>query len=78
MATNSRILAWEILWTEKPGGLQSMGSQRDITEHARAHTHTHTHTHTHHRKRMSLQALSIAPFDGPGDPWTGSQEIRCL
>ena len=74
MATNSRILAWEILWTEKPGGLQSMGSQRDITECVRAHTHTHTH----HRKRMSSQVLSTAPFDGPGDPWTGSQEIRCL
>ena len=28
MATRSSTLAWEILWTEKPGGLQSMGSQR--------------------------------------------------
>ena len=28
MATCSSILAWEILWTEEPGGLQSMGSQR--------------------------------------------------
>ena len=28
MATHSRILAWEIPWTEEPGGLQSMGSQR--------------------------------------------------
>ena len=28
MATHSRILAWEIPWTEKPGGLQSMGLQR--------------------------------------------------
>ena len=28
MATHSSILAWRILWTEKPGGLQSMGSQR--------------------------------------------------
>ena len=28
MATHSNILAWIILWTEKPGGLQSMGSQR--------------------------------------------------
>ena len=27
-ATRSSILAWEIAWTEKPGGLQSMGSQR--------------------------------------------------
>ena len=31
MATHSNILAWEIPWTEKPGGLQSMGSQR--TDH---------------------------------------------
>ena len=27
MATLSSILAWEIPWTEEPGGLQSMGSQ---------------------------------------------------
>ena len=27
-ATHSNILAWRIPWTEKPGGLQSMGSQR--------------------------------------------------
>ena len=28
MATHSRILAWEIPWTEESGGLQSMGLQR--------------------------------------------------
>ena len=28
MATLSSILAWKIPWTEEPGGLQSMGSQR--------------------------------------------------
>ena len=28
VATHSRILAWRILWTEEPGGLQSMWSQR--------------------------------------------------
>ena len=27
METSSSILAWEIPWTEEPGGLQSMGSQ---------------------------------------------------
>ena len=27
-ATHSSILAWSIPWTEEPGGLQSMGSQR--------------------------------------------------
>ena len=28
MATHSSILAWTIPWTEEPGGLQPMGSQR--------------------------------------------------
>ena len=28
MATCSTVLAWRIPWTEEPGGLQSMGSQR--------------------------------------------------
>ena len=28
MATKSSILAWRIQWTEEPGGLQSVGSQR--------------------------------------------------
>ena len=28
MATHSSILAWRNPWTEEPGGLQSMGSQR--------------------------------------------------
>ena len=28
MAAHSSILAWEIPWTEEPGELQSMGSQR--------------------------------------------------
>ena len=28
MATHFSILTWRIPWTEKPGGLQSMGSQR--------------------------------------------------
>ena len=28
MATYSSTLAWKIPWTEEPGGLQSMGSQR--------------------------------------------------
>ena len=28
MATHSSILAWEIPWTEEPGGLQFMGSRR--------------------------------------------------
>ena len=34
-----QCLAWRIPWTEEPGGLQSMGSQRVGYEH----THTYTH-----------------------------------
>ena len=31
MATHSSILAWEILWTEEPGRLQLVGSQKSWT-----------------------------------------------
>ena len=31
MATHSSILAWEIPWTEEPGGLQFMGPQESDT-----------------------------------------------
>ena len=33
MAIHSSILAWEIRWTEEPGGLQSMGvtKEQDVT-----------------------------------------------
>ena len=37
MATHSSILAQRIPWTEEPGGLQSMGSQR--VKHSRAAEH---------------------------------------
>ena len=30
MTTHSSILAWRIPWTEEPGGLRSMGSQRVV------------------------------------------------
>ena len=34
MAPHSSVLAWEILWTEEPGGLQSKGGKEsDTTEH---------------------------------------------
>ena len=32
MATRSNILAWEILWTEEPGGIRSMGLQKNWTQ----------------------------------------------
>ena len=38
-----QYFAWWIPWTEEPGRLQSMGSQR--VRHTKRLTHTHTHTH---------------------------------
>ena len=32
MTTHSGVLAWEIPWTEEPGGLQSMGSRKSRTQ----------------------------------------------
>ena len=46
MATHSSILAWEIPWTEEPGGLQSTGSQ----------SQTQLSTHTY---KCSLILLSF-------------------
>ena len=41
MATHFSILAWRIIYTEEPGGLRSMGSQR-----VRYDQLTNTHTHS--------------------------------
>ena len=44
MATHSSIPAWEISWTEEPGGLQSVGPQRGgqdlVTKHQQLHQQT--------------------------------------
>ena len=37
MADNPSALAWKIPWTEKPGGLQSMGSQKSRTQLSNLH-----------------------------------------
>ena len=37
MATHCSILAWRIPWTEEPGRLLSMGSQRDMAEQLSTH-----------------------------------------
>ena len=34
MATHSSILAWEIPWTEEPGRLRLLGSQKSQTQHS--------------------------------------------
>ena len=37
MATHSSIVGWEIPWTEEPGRLQSMGSQRMRKDYTQTH-----------------------------------------
>ena len=59
MATHSSILAWKIPWTEKPGGPQSMGSQRvghnwAQCSFARAHTHRKEGPRGHYAKWNKL------------------------
>ena len=42
-ATHSSVLAWEVPWTEEPGGLQSMGLQKSwkgLSDKIRATTET--------------------------------------
>ena len=50
--SSGRILAWEIPWTEKPGGLQSMGSQRVGSDCMCMHTHTTYLKNNMGRKRL--------------------------
>ena len=42
MVTHSSILAWRIPWTEEPGGLHSMGSQRAGHDWVTEHVHRST------------------------------------
>ena len=63
MATHSSTLAWRVPWTEQPGGLQFMESQRFRHDwacmHTRAGTHTHTHTHKLGRNRNCIMTWVI-------------------
>ena len=47
METHCTILAWEILWTEEPGGLQSSGSERAVHNLALAARHACTHVYSY-------------------------------
>ena len=68
VATCSSILAWKIPWTEEPGGLQFMESQRVRHDWATEPTNTHTHTHTH----TSLKHL---PLERPFRPFPQSTPL---
>ena len=70
MATHSSILPWEIPWTEEPGRLQSMGSQKSQTQLSDQTSHQHiteknlkkkknTHTHTYLCVHVWLNHLAV-------------------
>ena len=80
MTIHSSILAWKIPWTEEPGVLQSMGSQRV------GHDWTHAQTDTH-RWRGSLSYLrfweslrkTLMEISGWGKPWLeGTPPFCCI
>ena len=80
LATRSSILAWEIPWAEKPGGLQSMGLQR--VRHNRVYAHACTHTHTDTLQQCGVRG-SRAPWQlrhqelGSVPPTLESRPMTC-
>ena len=79
MATHSSILAWEILWTEKPGGYSPWGHKESDTTEEIAHTHVPViRIHSKPNQSFAKEGRS-AGFDGvfsavvtmliPGDPF---------
>ena len=82
MATHSSVLAWEIPWTEEPGGLQSMESQKesDMTKQLYNNKYTHTHidfnvpTLTLRKLKSSISKINLEKnFTKEGLP----QQSRC-
>ena len=68
MATHSSILVWRIPWIEKPGELQSMGSQRVRHDWA---TNAHTMTHKKEKNICNPVAIRLQPL-----PIVNSEKLR--
>ena len=62
MATHSSILVWEITWTEKPGRLQSMGSQRARHDLATKQQQLEVKPQSHSCPLLALQSQSVLPL----------------
>ena len=67
MATHSSILAWKIPWTEEPGGLSSMRSQRAGHDWMGAHTDRHIH--------IIDCGLTVGPVSGSQYPLSPSVRL---
>ena len=60
MATNSSILAWKIPWTEDPGGLPFIGSQKSQTQ-LKQHDDRYGALYQGHRCQALYQAMDVEP-----------------
>ena len=69
MATHSRISAWRILWTEEPGVLHYIGSQRVVHDR-----NDLAHMHTCYRARHKVTQSDIVASMRKEVVWL----IRCL
>ena len=56
MAIHSSILAWEIPWTEEPGGLQSIGSQT-VGYDLGTKQHMYVYIHSVHSNQFTCSSL---------------------
>ena len=89
MATHSSILAWRTPWTEEPGGLQSMGSQRVGHDEAAEHTCASARIQRTGSRIWSGEAVSHGrqggtalgsrpPLDFQGKQWVLTSEAKAL
>ena len=81
MATHSSIPAWEITWTEAPGGLWSMESQESDTTEATEHTYVLVHLQPCSDQSLFAQAhhnqLSVSTGSKSMDSTNhGSKKLR--
>ena len=60
MATHCSVLAWEIPWTEEPGGLQSTGSQElDTPGRLKKMLVTNEQPHEFHMRKRHNEILEL-------------------
>ena len=89
MVTHSNILAYKIPWTEEPGGLQSMGSQRVRHDEAAKHTCASARIQRTGSRICSGEAVgrgrqggtalgSRPPLDLQGKQWVLTSEAKAL
>ena len=58
-ATHSSVLAWEIPWTEEPGRLQSLGSQKELDRTQRLNHHHHASIYSHRNICIERHTTSL-------------------